>query len=116
MTRITDSVVEAAALDWLDSLGWIVAHGPDSAPDTLAAERADSGQVILEQRLRDTWHHTRVYRISCAWRLNQKRRVKRRVPPAEASPLGGASAAQPNQVGSVDFMRDALGGVHLPCA
>ena len=53
MTRITESVVEEAALGWLDSLGWSVAHGPDIAPDTLAAERADYGQVILERRLRD---------------------------------------------------------------
>ncbi len=59
-------------LDWLDSLGWIVAHGPDIAPDTLAAERVDSGQAILEQRLRDAWHHKRVYQISCAWRLNSR--------------------------------------------
>ena len=53
MTRITESVVEEAALDWLESLGWNVAHGPDVAPDTLAAERADYGQVVLERRLRD---------------------------------------------------------------
>ena len=52
-SRITESVVEEAALDWLEGLGWTVAHGPDIAPDTLAAERADYGQVILEQRLRD---------------------------------------------------------------
>ena len=53
MTRFSESVVEEAALDWLDSLGWTVVHGPDIAPDTLAAERADYGQVILERRLRD---------------------------------------------------------------
>ncbi len=52
-SRITESVVEDAALDWLDSLGWNIAHGPDIAPDTLGAERADYGQVILERRLRD---------------------------------------------------------------
>ena len=53
MTRITESVVEEAALEWLDGLGWSSAHGPDIAPDTLAAERADYGQVVLERRLRD---------------------------------------------------------------
>ena len=52
-SRITESVVEDAALDWLESLGWNIAHGPDIAPDTLGAERADYGQVILERRLRD---------------------------------------------------------------
>ena len=53
MPRITESVVEDAALDWLESLDWSVAHGPDIAPDTLGAERADYGQVILERRLQD---------------------------------------------------------------
>ena len=53
MTRITESVVEDATLDWLDSLGWSIAHGPDIAPDTPAAERSDYGQVVLERRLRD---------------------------------------------------------------
>ena len=53
LSRITESTVENAALDWLDSLGWNVAHGPDIAPDTLAAERTDYGQVVLERRLRD---------------------------------------------------------------
>ena len=53
LSRITESVVEDAALDWLESLGWSVAHGPDIAPDTLGAERADYGEVVLERRLRD---------------------------------------------------------------
>ncbi|MCY4614717.1 MAG: type I restriction endonuclease subunit R [Nitrospira sp.] len=53
MSGVSESVVEDAALDWLDGLGWSVAHGPDIAPDTLAAERADYGQVVLERRLRD---------------------------------------------------------------
>ena len=37
----TESVVEDATLAWLESLGWSVAHGPDLAPDTPGAERAD---------------------------------------------------------------------------
>ena len=53
MSRVTESVVEDAALGWLNGLGWSVAHGPDIAPDTLAAERADYGQVVLERRVRD---------------------------------------------------------------
>ena len=53
MATITESVVEDAALGWLEGLGWSVAHGPDIAPDTLTAERADYGQVVLERRLRD---------------------------------------------------------------
>ncbi len=53
MTPLAESDVEAAALDWLTSLGWKTAHGPDIAPDTPNAERADYGQVALERRLRD---------------------------------------------------------------
>ena len=54
MTTLTESDVETAALDWLATLGWQVAHGPDIAPDTPGSERADYGQVVLERRLRDT--------------------------------------------------------------
>ena len=53
MTTFGESTVEDATLDWLAGLGWSVAHGPDIAPDTLAAERDDYGQVVLEQRLHD---------------------------------------------------------------
>ena len=51
---VSESTVESAALTWLESQGWSVAHGPDIAPDALAAERSDYGQVLLEQRLRDS--------------------------------------------------------------
>ncbi len=53
MSAFTESVVEEAALAWLESLGWRVLHGPDIAPGEPAAERADFGQVVLERRLRD---------------------------------------------------------------
>ena len=53
MTTLTEADVEAAALDWLASVGWEAAHGPDIAPDTPNAERHDYGQVVLERRLRD---------------------------------------------------------------
>ena len=52
MTSVNEGTVEAAALDWLAALGWTVAHGPDIAPDTPAAERADYGEVVLKDRLR----------------------------------------------------------------
>ena len=54
MTTFGESTVEDATLDWLAGLGWSVAHGPDIAPDALATERSDYGQVVLEQRLRDS--------------------------------------------------------------
>ena len=38
MTTITEADVEQAALDWLATLGWQVAYGPDIAPDTPGAE------------------------------------------------------------------------------
>jgi type I restriction enzyme R subunit len=50
---VTESVVEQAALAWLESVGWQVAHGPDIAPDVPLAERTDYGEVVLAQRLRD---------------------------------------------------------------
>jgi type I restriction enzyme R subunit len=53
MAGVTESVVEQAALAWLESVGWSVRHGAESAPGELAAERSDYGQVVLEQRLRD---------------------------------------------------------------
>jgi type I restriction enzyme R subunit len=48
----SESVVEAAALGWLEALGWSIAHGPEIAPDELLAERRDYEQVVLEDRLR----------------------------------------------------------------
>ena len=53
MTAFTESTVEDAALEWLEAAGWHVAHGPDIAPAMPAAERADYGEVVLAQRLRD---------------------------------------------------------------
>ena len=53
MSTFAESDVEQAALDWLEGLGWHVAHGPDVAPESAGAERADYGRVVLEQRLRD---------------------------------------------------------------
>ncbi|MDE2937673.1 MAG: type I restriction endonuclease subunit R [Chloroflexota bacterium] len=53
MTTLTETDVEQAALEWLAALGWQTAHGPDIAPGTPSAERADYGHVVLERRLRD---------------------------------------------------------------
>ena len=51
MTSFHESEVEEAALEWLEGLGWAVAHGPDIAPGTPDAERDDYDQVVLERRL-----------------------------------------------------------------
>jgi type I restriction enzyme R subunit len=48
----SESVVEEAALAWLESLGYAILHGPEIAPGEPFAEREDYGQVVLEGRLR----------------------------------------------------------------
>ena len=53
MIAINEADVEQATMDWLSSFGWHVAHGPNIAPDTPEAERADYSQVVLERRLQD---------------------------------------------------------------
>jgi len=50
--KFTESVVEEAALAWLESLGYTILHGPEIAPGEPFAERDDYGQVVLERRLR----------------------------------------------------------------
>ena len=49
---VSESTVEAVALDWLASLGWAVLHGSDIAPDAPAAERSDYAEVVLAGHLR----------------------------------------------------------------
>ncbi|GIX10630.1 type I restriction endonuclease subunit R [Elioraea sp.] len=53
MAAFTESVVEQAALAWLESIGWTIASGPDIAPEGSNAERESYGQVFLERRLRE---------------------------------------------------------------
>ena len=50
---VTESVVEQAALAWLESVGWRVVNGAEIAPGAPDAERESHGQVVLERRLRD---------------------------------------------------------------
>lgn len=47
----TESVVEQAALAWLEGIRWRVADGPDIAPDMPATGRGDHAEVLLSQRL-----------------------------------------------------------------
>ena len=53
MHAFTESVVDQAALAWLESAGWQVRNGAEIAPGEPAAERDDYGQVVLARRLRD---------------------------------------------------------------
>jgi type I restriction enzyme R subunit len=50
---ITESIVEEAALAWLDNAGWAQKSGSEIAPGELFTERTDYNQVVLEKRLRD---------------------------------------------------------------
>lgn len=52
MSHMVESEVEEAALSYFAELKYEVLHGPDIAPDTLTAERADYGEVLLLRRLR----------------------------------------------------------------
>lgn len=56
MSGISEDAVEKAMLEWLTSLGWSAAHGPDiSPPDakTPGTERASYRDVVLVDRLRE---------------------------------------------------------------
>ena len=50
---VTESIVEQAALAWLESIGWSVLNGVEIAPGEPDAERDDYGQAILGRRLCD---------------------------------------------------------------
>jgi type I site-specific restriction-modification system R (restriction) subunit len=54
--KFSESVVEDAALEWLEGLGHTVLHGPDIAAGEPGAERIDPKyrNVILERRLRQS--------------------------------------------------------------
>ncbi|HZZ62139.1 MAG TPA: type I restriction endonuclease [Roseiarcus sp.] len=55
MSPFAESVVEEAALAWLEALGYAVLHGPDMAVGQPAAERHDPAfrDVLLKKRLRN---------------------------------------------------------------
>ena len=55
MGGFTESVVEDAALAWLEALGYAVLHGPDIAAGEPGAERSDPNyrDVVLDGRLRE---------------------------------------------------------------
>ncbi len=53
MSHFTESVVEEAALNWLENIGWSIKSGVEFSPDDAFSERTDYQQVVLEQRLKD---------------------------------------------------------------
>ncbi len=52
MSSLSESIIEEAALEWFEELGYAVGHGPHLAPGELAAERDSFGEVVLVGRLR----------------------------------------------------------------
>ncbi|MEZ5444105.1 MAG: type I restriction endonuclease subunit R [Lysobacterales bacterium] len=44
--------IENAALDWFQSIGYQLEHGPTIAPGQVGAERSDFSEVVLQGRLR----------------------------------------------------------------
>lgn len=53
MGKFCESVVEDAALEWFEGLGYSIAHGPEIAPDAAGSERATYADVLLVDRLRN---------------------------------------------------------------
>jgi type I restriction enzyme R subunit len=49
----TESELEEAALEWLDGVGYAVAHGAEIAPGEAKPERDDYHEVLLARRLRE---------------------------------------------------------------
>ncbi len=54
MNSFTESIVEEAALAWLESIGWQIRSDTEIAPGEPAAEYDDYVQEVLARRLRDT--------------------------------------------------------------
>ena len=50
---LNESAVEAAAIEWFESLGYSHVYGPNMAPGELATERESFSDVLLKERLTD---------------------------------------------------------------
>jgi type I restriction enzyme R subunit len=53
MSAFTESVVEEAALEWFEALGYAIADGPSLAPGEAGEERRTYADIVLDGRLRD---------------------------------------------------------------
>jgi len=92
---LSESVVEDAALAWLESLGYAVKHGPDITPggDTLTLtlsqwERDNYSQVVLENRLRQA-----LMRLNPALPVEAIEDAFRKITRLEGSTLDGRNRA-----------------------
>ena len=55
--RFTEDHVEQACLDWLETLGYSILHGPDISPDGDAPERAAYDANILIERFKTAFQN-----------------------------------------------------------
>jgi len=53
---MTEEQLEQLCLEWFAETGWVLAHGPDLAPDGPTPERADYRQVLLLADLEAALH------------------------------------------------------------
>jgi len=53
-SSFTESVVEEAALEWLEGLGYAIKHGPGIAPGEHTIEAGDHTQSAVQNLRRDT--------------------------------------------------------------
>ncbi|MGH7827890.1 MAG: hypothetical protein ACREQ7_22280 [Candidatus Binatia bacterium] len=53
MGSFTESVVEEAALAWLESLGYATKHGPEIGPGEFLAERAGNNCIKCNSSIPD---------------------------------------------------------------
>ena len=63
MTAFTESTVEAAALAWLESSGWRVAHGPGIAPGPVCV-RTRTGRHAPGRAAKGSARHSRSPRLA----------------------------------------------------
>lgn len=66
MSGMTENILEETALSWLGDMGYEILHGPDLAPDGVAPERENYGQVVplkLWTSLRRRAWNARTYRF-----------------------------------------------------
>ena len=53
MSSLNEALIESAAQEWFQELGYSLAHGPHIAPGEASAERQSFGEVVLVGRLRE---------------------------------------------------------------
>ncbi|MBO82395.1 MAG: DEAD/DEAH box helicase [Citromicrobium sp.] len=82
MGKFAEDHVEEAALEWLEELGWTIAHGPNVSPDSPQPLRAAYQDVVLLDRLGEA-----VQRLNPAIPADTREEAIRRVLASETPSL-----------------------------